>query len=153
MEAKHCVICDIDGTLANLDHRLHHIKKEPKDWDSFFDKLGQDEPVEEVVVLVHALSEYDFPIVICSGRQEKYREATEAWLDKHDICWDALYLRQTGDFRPDEVIKTELLFKMRNEGWNPSFVIDDRQKVVDEWRNQGLVCFQCAPGDFDVPKP
>ena len=27
-------------------------------------------------------------------------------------------------------------------------VVDDRQKVVDMWRENGLTCFQVAPGDF-----
>ena len=27
-------------------------------------------------------------------------------------------------------------------------VVDDRQKVVDMWRNLGLTVFQVAPGDF-----
>jgi hypothetical protein len=26
--------------------------------------------------------------------------------------------------------------------------VDDRQKVVDMWRAEGLTCFQVAPGDF-----
>jgi hypothetical protein len=27
-------------------------------------------------------------------------------------------------------------------------VFDDRQKVVDMWRDNGIDCFQVAPGDF-----
>ena len=29
-------IFDIDGTLADASHRLHHIQNGNKDWDAFF---------------------------------------------------------------------------------------------------------------------
>jgi len=28
------------------------------------------------------------------------------------------------------------------------FVVEDRSRVVEMWRGEGLVCLQCAPGEF-----
>jgi hypothetical protein len=28
------------------------------------------------------------------------------------------------------------------------FVVEDRNRVVEMWREEGLVCLQCAPGEF-----
>jgi hypothetical protein len=28
------------------------------------------------------------------------------------------------------------------------FVVEDRSRVVKMWRSEGLVCLQCAPGEF-----
>jgi len=40
---------DIDGTIANLSHRLHFIQQEPADWNAFFMSAGDDEPIWEVI--------------------------------------------------------------------------------------------------------
>lgn len=31
------IVFDLDGTLADCEHRIHHITKEPKDWRAFFE--------------------------------------------------------------------------------------------------------------------
>lgn len=148
-----CVIFDLDGTLANLDHRLHHIKDGKKDWDAFFAAMADDTPNGPVAKLAKALADGDHSIVICSGRPEGYRPVIESWLQYHRINFDALYLRPDGDYRPDQIIKAEILRILREDGWEPWVVVDDRQRVVDMWRSHDLTCLQCAPGDFDNPKP
>ena len=35
---KGFVICDIDGTIADLKHRVHHVTKAKKDYDSFLQR-------------------------------------------------------------------------------------------------------------------
>ena len=34
-----CVIVDVDGTLANTDHRQHFMKLEKKDWKNIAQKV------------------------------------------------------------------------------------------------------------------
>jgi hypothetical protein len=50
-------------------------------------------------------------------------------------------------FMPDEILKKAMLdtFVDKND---VLMTVDDRQKVVDMWRAEGLTCFQVAPGDF-----
>jgi hypothetical protein len=52
------------------------------------------------------------------------------------------------DFRPDTEIKREILSTLRAQGKDILFAMDDRQSVVDMWRASGVVCLQCAEGDF-----
>lgn len=141
-----CIIVDIDGTLADVERRRHHLP----DWPKFFADMRNDPPITPVIELVNALilsQRYD--VVLASGRPEDYRADTEAWLDTHRVSWDALYMRKAGDRRSDVIVKREMLAEIRKQ-WNVSFVIDDRQSVVDMWRSEGLVCLQAAPGDFDT---
>ncbi len=35
-------VFDIDGVLADVRHRLHHVAARPKDWDAFFGAAPQD---------------------------------------------------------------------------------------------------------------
>jgi phosphoglycolate phosphatase-like HAD superfamily hydrolase len=143
------VIVDLDGTLADCTHRLHHIKDgQRKNWDAFFAGCHLDEPNPVVVSLVHSL-ERDHRIIFCSGRPEKTRKDTEKWLREHlGVVAPQLYMRGDSDRRADDIVKRELLERIRSDGFDPKLAIDDRQRVVDMWRSEGLVCAQVAEGDF-----
>lgn len=138
------VIFDLDGTIANLDHRLHFLKDSaPQDWEGFFQACDGDILNEWALSLAYALDMDGYQIVIVSGRPERTREKTKAWLDKHAFPYFELVLvRKDGDHAPDELLKENWLkqFTGREE---ILFVVDDRQKVVDMWRENGLVCLQC----------
>src|ERR1700722_16079343 len=36
------IICDLDGTLCNIDHRLHWVRNEKKNWPMFFAGIKND---------------------------------------------------------------------------------------------------------------
>jgi hypothetical protein len=57
-------------------------------------------------------------------------------------------MRAEKDYRADDIIKGELLDRIISDGWRPWLVVDDRDRVVKMWRDRGLLCLQCAPGDF-----
>ncbi|MDL1890333.1 hypothetical protein FBQ96_12270, partial [Nitrospirales bacterium NOB] len=143
-------IIDLDGTLANIGHRLHHVRDGARDWDAFFEGIPEDsivEPVRDVLVALHR----DFvSIVLASGRPERCREMTVKWLSDFDVPFTELYMRPDNDTRPDHVIKSQILDGILADGYEPFVVIDDRQSVVDMWRERGLVCLQCAPSDAEV---
>jgi phosphoglycolate phosphatase-like HAD superfamily hydrolase len=142
-----CYLFDIDGTLADLTHRLPHIQKEPKDWDAFFAACRDDRPIEHIVDLVHALSHFDH-IVLVSGRSDRVKRQTKDWLREHLINYDALYMRRDGDHRPDNQVKAELLDRLLADGYKPRIVFEDRDQVVQMWRARGIPCAQVADGNF-----
>ena len=83
-----------------------------------------------------------------SGRSSEFRAHTERWLQANNIRYSELHMRAEGDQRKDSIVKRELFDAHVRGKWNVSFVLDDRQQVVDMWRGLGLVCLQVAPGDF-----
>lgn len=144
---KRCFVFDLDGTLANLDHRLWYIQKPDKDWRGFFAAADGDSVIEPVMRLYSALQEENR--VIFSDRSDERRPQTEHWLLKvAGVHHDALYMRKEGDHRPDHEVKKDLLDLAIADGWEPILFIDDRKQVVDMWRSLGYVCLQAAPGDF-----
>lgn len=151
-----CYIFDIDGTLADLSHRLHHIKPvydakgtlPPKDWASFFAACPDDAPIPHTIKLAIDVAMAGAAIVYVSGRSDECRQATEDWLRRHALPEGDLFMRKAGDHRPDHMVKVELLERLREDGYQPVMAFDDRNQVVKMWRELGIPCAQVAEGDF-----
>lgn len=140
------IICDLDGTLCNVDHRLHFVKGEKRDWNAFFRGLKDDKLNTWCSDILNASLNHH--IILCSGRPDSYREETIKWLDKHNIVYDALFMRDRNDFRRDDIVKEQILDFEILTRYTPYFSIDDRKQVVEMWRRRGITCLQCAEGDF-----
>ena len=81
--------------------------------------------------LVKALQK-EHRLIFCSGRPEWTRHATVDWLQEHlGLAPEALYMRGDNDRRADDIVKRELLGRMRADRFNPQLAIDDRRRVVD----------------------
>ena len=145
-----CIIVDIDGTLADTRHRLHYLAGTPKDWKGFYGALGEDGVYKYVDDLVNALLG-TYRVYLVTGRPENYREQTQSWLRYHNIDYYELLMRKSGDFRPDTIIKKEILEALREEGQKPQFAIDDRPEVVKMWRDNGVPCLQVDPSPWFAP--
>lgn len=146
---KSRVLFDIDGTLALIDHRRPLLDGAPPDWKSFNALMGDDTPNHPIVELYKTLWDSGkYQLILVSGRGEEHREITETWLAWNSVPFDRLLMRPANDFRPDTEIKKEILDRLRQEGNEISFVVDDRRSVVDMWRENGITCLQCADGDF-----
>ncbi len=141
------IIVDIDGTLADIKHRRHFVEREnkKKDFDSFHKACVDDKPINEIIKLVQLLYG-NYGIHIFSGRSKLIKKETIAWLKKHNINYNKLIMREERDYTPDYELKKKWLDKYNKE--DIAFVIDDRDRLVKMWREQGLTCLQCANGDF-----
>ncbi len=150
------VIFDIDNTLADISHRLHYLQSKKKDWNSFYEAMINDKPILEIFEVLNALINSScYAVVFSTGRPEKYRDQTLCWLsryltDNFCITGQELYMRKSGDYRPDYVVKEELLDQIidDNAGILPSLVFEDRQQVVDMYRQQGIRVMQVADGKY-----
>lgn len=148
MEKHKAIVVDLDGTLADVEHRVHHVRQTPKNWNAFHQAMDQDESYFWCIELIAAMRTRGYKIYFVTGRDEDYRNKTEVWLQKHNVQHDGLYMRTANDFRQDSDVKEELYHTMIEPIARVLFVVDDRKSVVERWRKMGLVCLQCAPGDF-----
>lgn len=145
-EGRRMVIVDMDGTLADVTHRLHHIRgRRKKNWKRFFEGMDADPSNEVVAQWVRNLPP-EYEVVIVSGRPEAYGDRTIAWLRRFNIPFSHLLMRRDGDHRPDHIVKQEILDTLPKHAI--AFVIDDRATVCDMWRRNGLRTFQIAEGNF-----
>ena len=173
------VIFDIDGTLADIDHRRHFVTVKKKDFDSFNAAMKYDIPNEPIVDLMWMCESSARQIIFCTGRMEQFREVTRNFL--LDKCWykgaykvdrpfggyvheeeytrESMerhfddYLLMRPDHRrhdPDSEIKQDMLNHILEtvSKENILFAVDDRKRVVDMWRANGITCLQVAEGNF-----
>lgn len=131
------IICDLDGTLALFGDA------NPYDRDFLADKVN-----DPVAIVTREMRNQGWKLILLSGREGKFEDQTKAWLDKHQIKYDALFMRTIGDTRNDAIIKQELFEWNIRDKYNILFALDDRNRVVDLWRRLGLTCFQVNYGDF-----
>lgn len=141
------VVFDIDGTLADIEHRRVHLMQDEPDWKTFNSLMHLDVIHEDIRRLLFQLEKHNY-IVLCSGREDCFRQVTEEFLDKNNVVYEALYMRAEGDFRSDDIIKLEMLEKVTSNFERPWLWIDDRDKVVQALRGAGIRVLQVCNGDY-----
>lgn len=143
------IICDLDGTLCNVEHRRHFVRREgKKDWRSFFLGLKDDTLNTWCAQILSKFKDYTTHIVLASGRSDEYEKLTREWLVNHSIEYDDLFMRSRNDSRQDYIVKEIILDFEILTRYTPVFFIDDRQQVIDLWRRRGYVALQCDIGNF-----
>ena len=145
---KDIVIFDLDGTLADIEHRVHLA--EAKQWGEFHKAGVHDTPHQEACELFCMLQD-SYELIIVTGRNERYRKQTILWLeDVAGLYPDEILMRPDDDFTPDYELKPRLLKEHLGEEFphRVLLIFEDRDRVVEEWRNLGLVCYQVRNGSY-----
>lgn len=136
--ATKIVVCDIDGTVADLSHRLQYAKGDTKDWKKFFSLLSEDTPRQDIYMAAQSLAhEHDALLVFVSARPEDYRLETEQWLRDNGMMYDNLIMRRKGDKRQDTDVKSDIYNRYLKQ-YSIVRVFDDRPSVIRMWREKGL---------------
>ena len=143
---KNIVVFDLDGTLSVVGDRLKYLQQEPKDWDSFYKACGEDKlnfPIAEILTHLR----FNYQIRIVTGRRDSEKYKTLKWLELNGLCIPDyhVHMRKAGDFRHDTIVKPELIEEFKDQ---ILMIFEDRQSMVDKWRELGYTCLQVAPGDF-----
>ncbi|WP_175760468.1 hypothetical protein [Burkholderia anthina] len=153
---KPLYIFDIDGTVALIGHRRHILDREDRQkWRDFYAACDKDLPNEPVIRTLEGLRHAGADVWFFSGRSDEVRDKTVAWLADHTsfMSWELegpmLTMRAEGDYTADDVLKRQWLDAMLiDDRRRLVAVFDDRDKVVEMWREAGVACFQVAPGEF-----
>lgn len=120
-------VFDIDGVVADVRHRLHHLDP-PRAWDSFFAAADSDPLLPEGARLVAELAAAH-DIAWLTGRPEWLRPITVDWLTEHDLPPGELFMRPIRDYRPAPRYKLAVLRTLRPRV--VAAVIDDDAEVIE----------------------
>lgn len=127
---------DLDGVLADVRHRLHLLEQVPKNWDGFFAGIPADPPLEVGRALAAELAK-THEIVYLTGRPERTRSTTSAWLSEHRLPPGRLVMRRDGDRRPARLTKVGLVRRLGADQ-AIAVVVDDDPAVCAALRAEGL---------------
>lgn len=145
------IIVDVDGTIADLTHRLHHVQGGSRNWEAFFGLMHLDEPIQPIIDLANTVFHSGkCKVLHVSGRPDSHRRMTSDWFAKHGVRTHGLYMRKVGDYRQDAIIKLEILAQLIAEGYDIQLAIDDRPQVIAAWRSRGILTLACKPEDADL---
>lgn len=153
-DSKPIVFVDIDGTIADLTHRRQFVtipdddqisegnKPFKKDWDSFFNAIRYDKPIQFVIDWVNALyNSGEYYIFLLSGRNTNTQQDTLEWLYNNGVNFHRILMRNASDHRPDFEVKSGFMKMFPKD--KIAFAIDDRPQVVElVWRLNGIRVFQ-----------
>ncbi|MDG2216942.1 MAG: hypothetical protein P8L46_02725 [Acidimicrobiales bacterium] len=140
-----CVIVDIDGVLADAEHRQHHLDPPWRDWDSFFSEAGGDDIFEEMVTVLELLRQ-DLVVVLLTSRPTWIQRETLRWLGLYKIRWDLLVMRPMGDFQPSPGFKRYETHSLIEREYVPRLAIDDDMRNVRMYRKEGLPTLHLESG-------
>lgn len=137
-----CVISDVDGTLT-----LGPKNRSPYEWH----KVGNDDINIATAHVLDGIRIINYAkVFIFSGRDGICRPETEEWLEKYDIEYDGLFMRGIDDNRSDAIIKRELFDEHIRGKYNVLFIMDDRKRVCDMWRDElGLTVMQLGDPNWE----
>ncbi len=135
-DPRSVAVVDIDGVVADVRHRLHHVTGRPKDWRAFFAGAADDTLLAEGAHTVRSLGEV-YDVAYLSGRPERLRSVTERWLRDHDLPSGPLTLRPVDDYRPSRLFKVEALQGLARTR-DVVVLVDDDPRVLDAARQAGF---------------
>ena len=119
VDERPVAVIDLDGVVADVRHRLQHIEGAAKDWVAFFAGIPDDPVLPEGRAVVDRLAT-DHELIYLTGRPERTRSDTEAWLRQHRLPHGTLIMRRYAE-----------------RGRTIAVVVDDDPQVCDAIEKRG----------------
>ncbi len=142
------VVFDIDGVLSDAASRQHFLEADRRDWEAFFDACGDDPLIEEVASLL-ALLDPGLHVVMLTGRPVRVQPQTRAWLERYDLRWDVLIMRDVGDYTAAREFKRSTVESLRRFGFDLRLAFEDDRRNLEMFRAEGVPCIYIHSGYYD----
>ena len=142
------VVFDMDGVLSDAAGRQHLLERPRRDWDAFFEAVGEDELIDEVARLLEVLDD-DLVVVLLTARPIRVQRQTLEWLDRHGLRWDLLVMRDWGDYGASRDYKRDAVHDLRAHGFDLRLAFEDDRRNVDMFHAEGVPCIYIHSGYYE----
>jgi len=132
---------DIDDTISDPSHRLCYINTKPKNWTAFNEALVFDPEISQVSDIAKWVAKCpDTVLIYTTARPRCCEVQTVKWLREKKLDFhENLYMRDHGDYRPDYLVKKDMLESIKQDyGRYPHIWIDDKKPVLDMLLDHGV---------------
>lgn len=139
------VVLDIDGTIANNNHRAHHVDGEKKDWVEFLKPhlVAKDVLIEGAQRALEHFRLLGYRILFLTGRNESLREVTAQWILEKlgiEVDDDSLIMRGAGNMMTAAAYKRESAQNLKSQFPRETFIfIDDDKYSWQGYMDIGIV--------------
>lgn len=148
VEPGPAVVFDMDGVLSDASSRQHFIDYPFPDWEAFFHACGDDELIAEVARLLEVIDS-DHRVVLLTARPMRVQPQTLGWLARYELRWDALIMREFGDYMAARVYKQRTVHELRERGFDLRLAFEDDPRNVHMFHNQDVPCVYIHSGYYD----
>ena len=138
----------MDGVLSDAASRQHFIESGRRDWRGFFDACGEDPLIEEVAYLL-SLLDAGLQIILLTGRPVRVQPQTLAWLERYQLRWDLLIMRDFGDYSAAREFKRLTVDGLRRFGFDLRLAFEDDRRNLEMFRAEGVPCVYIHSGYYD----
>lgn len=144
------MVFDIDGVLSDAASRQHFIDGAGgrRDWRAFFDACGEDPLIGEVARLVQLLDS-ELRVVLLTGRPLRVQPQTLAWLERYQLRWDLLVMRDLGDYSFAREFKQEAVSELRVYGFDLRLAFEDDRRNREMFHAEGVPCIYIHSGYYE----
>ena len=97
---------------------------------------------------MHLLDD-DLHLVLLTGRPVRVRPQTLAWLDRYELRWDLLIMRDYGDYMAAREFKQETIWQLRNYGFDLRLAFEDDRRNHEMFKAEGVPCIYIHSGYYD----
>ena len=142
------VVFDIDGVLSDAAGRQHYLERGRRDWNAFFDACGEDPLITEVGRTLELLDS-DLCVLLLTGRPISVQRITIAWLERYQLRWDLLIMRDHGDYEVATQFKRRSVAELRAYGFDLRLAFEDDRRNVAMFHREGVPCVYIHSGYFE----
>ena len=142
------MVFDIDGVLSDAAGRQHYLERGRRDWDAFFEACGDDPLITEVGRTLELLDP-SLVMVLLTGRPISVQHITVAWLERYELRWDVLIMRDYGDYQAATQFKRRSVAELRDHGFDLRLAFEDDRRNVAMFHREGVPCVYIHSGYFE----
>ena len=142
------VVFDLDGVLSDAVGRQHYLERPFRDWESFFEACGDDPLIDEVARLLEVIGP-DHRVVLLTARPIRVQPQTLGWLDRYQLRWDLLIMRDYGDYGASREFKRRTVYELRSYGFDLRLAFEDDRRNYDMFHSEGVPCVYIHSGYYE----
>jgi hypothetical protein len=142
------VVFDIDGVLSDAAGRQHFLESGQRDWIAFFEACGSDPVIEEISTLL-ALLDSGLQVILLTGRPQRVQPQTVAWLERYNIRWDLLVMRNWTDYEQVTDFKRGVVMDLRDRGFDLLLAFEDDPSNHQMYVDEAIPCVYVHSGYYD----
>ena len=142
------VVFDLDGVLSDAVGRQHYLERPFRDWEAFFEACGDDPLIDEVARLLEVIGP-DHQIVLLTARPIRVQRQTLGWLERYQLRWDLLIMRDYGDYGASREFKRRTVYELRTFGFDLRLAFEDDRRNYDMFHAEGVPCVYIHSGYYE----